>query len=364
VVPFVEWATFVGTLALIVVLLEAGFKLSLTEVITRLPEAGGFAVASFALSALAATAALHYVFGWQLLYALFTGVILGGYSSNVVLPIISKLSASAAARTLVSLESVINDVFCIVFAFIVLGVMGSSGSPDLAQAGKNLASAFTTAIVIGVIAGVFWMKVLRTFQKNKPLAYVVTLALAFILYAFAEAAGGNGAIAVLVFGLALGNGQRLAEAFKWQGDYAIATPMKDVQTAVVFFVNTFFFVYLGLLFDFKTFNELAILVTAAVLVALYAGRAIAVYALTRVNAALKDQSRYLMWFAPRGLAAAVLAFLPASQGKSIPGLVETAFLAILATNIIAAIATFVFEQPAKQAQQPQAKAPQKPRIVR
>ena len=357
---FVGWAPFVGTLALIVVLLEAGFKLDLAEVISSLPSAGVFSFAASVVAALAAAGVLHYAFGWPVLHALFAGVIFSGYASNILLPIVSRLSASSGARMLMSLESVMNDVFNIVFAFILLGLMAGQGAIDYSQAVKDLASAFTTAIVAGFVAGVFWMKVLRTFQ-GKSLGYVVTLAVAFILYAFTEAVGGNGAIAALVFGLALGNGPRLAEAFKWKGDYAVGESLKGVQSAVSFFVNTFFFVYLGLLFELHALNEQILLVAAGLIFALYAGRAIAVYALTRANPSLKPDSRLLLWLVPRGLTAAVLAFLPANQGIAIPQLADLAFIVILASNAFAGVASYAFER-SKKSEAVKPKAP-KPRIV-
>lgn len=361
---FIGLAPFVGTLALIMVLLEGGLNLSLSKVVKRLPQASLFSVAVFILGTVLSGAALHFFLNWNLLDALFLGVVVGGSSSTIVMPILAQLSAGEEVKTLLSLESVITDVLCIVVALALLEII-SSNAVDYSSAAQSIASAFTTAIVVGILFGLFWVKVLQKFQ-GKSLGYVVTLAVVFILYAFNEAIGGSGAIAVLVFGLVLGNSVELAELLKWKGEFQIDASIKKMQTEIAFFVRTFFFVYLGIIFNTNAFGGQVIILVGLLLLALFAGRAIIVRALGQANAVMKKYSVLLMTMAPRGLAAAVLAFIPSNMGVEIPFVVEAAFLIILLTNILATIGAFYYEQNhgrAPSTDSTPSKSKSKPRIV-
>ncbi|PIT85786.1 hypothetical protein COU36_01315 [Candidatus Micrarchaeota archaeon CG10_big_fil_rev_8_21_14_0_10_59_7] len=64
----------------------------------------------------------------------------------------------------------------------------------------------------------------------------------------------------------------------------------------------------------------------------------------------------------RGLAAAVLAFMPFSMGIQIPFIVELAFLVILITNVVATIGAFASENGKAPAPAPAA-VRGKPRVV-
>jgi cell volume regulation protein A len=309
-------------------------------------------------------AVLHFRLNWDLINALFLSVVVGGSSSTIVLPILAQLSAGEEVKTLLSLESIITDVLCIVVALALLEII-SSNALDYASAAQNIASAFTTAIVVGFLFGLFWIGVLRKF-RGRSLGYVVTLAVMFILYSFNEAIGGSGAIAVLVFGLVLGNSVELAELFKWKGEFQIDASIKKMQTEIAFFVRTFFFVYLGIIFNTNAFGAQVLALVGLLLLALFTGRALIVRALGEANSLMKKYSVLLMTMAPRGLAAAVLAFIPSTMGVEIPFVVEAAFLIILSTNVLASIGAFYYEHNrdnSKPSSPTPSKGKKKPRIV-
>ena len=339
---FVSLAPLVGTLALIIVLFDAGLGLNLFRVFGELSRTTAFTVAVFILSCGFAAALLHFAFGWRLLYALLMGAIIGGSSSNIVVPIISRLGASEDTKTILSLESVLTDALCIVAA-VALVKVATLGSFDASVALHDVASAFSIAAVAGFAFGMFWIGILRRFY-GKPFGYVVTLAILFIMYSFVEVLKGSGAVAVLVFSIVLGNSQEIARMFKLEGDYSLDKSIKVVETEISFFVRTFFFVFLGLVFNLGALAVQPLLLAGALTLALIVARFVGVRLLVMFSPSLRSSAVLLTTMMPRGLAAAVLAFLPAESGVQIPLLVETVFLVILFTNVVATIGAFASEK--------------------
>ena len=330
-----------GTLALIVILFDSGLNLNLVKVLTEIPNASIFSIAVFVLGAVFVGGIAHFIFGWNFLHALLLGVIAGGTGSNVVLSIVQRLSVSDDTRVLLGLESLINDVLSLVFAFVILQVL-TINSFSASQAASSIASAFAVALVAGIVFGLFWLGILKRFY-GKPLGYVVTLGFMFILYAGINFLGGSGAIAVLTFSLILGNAQQIAEFLRWEGEFKLDSAIMHAQNEVSFFVRTFYFVYLGLLLSPSLFATPALWVSILAVVGFFAARVVGVKMLFLIDYSFKKYSLVLTTMLPRGLVAAVLAFLPAEKGIIIPYFAETVFLILLFTNVIATAGAFAFE---------------------
>ena len=334
-------ASTVGTLALIVILFDSGLKLNAVQLIREIPKATIFSVVAFIFGSIFVAGLMHFALGWELLHALLLGVVAGGTGSNVVLPIVQRLSVSQDAKAILSLESLITDVLALVSAFVVLQIL-ESNSFSAAQAAGSIASAFSIALVAGLLSGLFWLGILKRFY-GKPLGWVTTLGFMFVLYAGINFLGGNGAIAVLTFSLVLGHGQQIASLLKWQGEFKLDAAIRSTQDEVSFFVRTFYFVYLGLLFSFSFFTLPLLLACAIALAGFLAARFFALNVLGKIDAQSNRYSLVFMTMMPRGLISAVLAFLPAERGIIIPGFEGTVFLILLFTNLIATAGAFAYE---------------------
>ena len=334
-------ASTVGTLALIIVLFDSGLNLNLVKVLKEIPNATLFTVVVFLIGAVLVGGAVSVFFGWPLLHALLLGVIAGGTGSNVVLSIVQKLSVNENTKVLLGLESLINDVLVLVFAFALLQISVSS-SFSLAESASDLASAFAVALVVGVLAGLFWLGVLKRFY-GKPLGYMITLGFMFVLYAGIAFLGGSGAISVLVFSLVLGNSEFITKFLKWEGDFKLESSIFSTQKEVSFFVRTFYFVYLGLLFAPSFFTTPVIAVSLVALAGFTAARMVGMKVLVAADYSFKKYSLLVVGMMPRGLVSAVLAFLPAERGIIIPYFAEIVFLLLLFTNVVATVGAFAFE---------------------
>ncbi len=334
---FQALAPVLGTFTLLVILFEGGLGLRFHDLLTGLTRASLLAVLGWSLTVVAVAVVTTLVLGWDPLLGLLLGSILGGSSSIVVIPLVQALSTSDHTRVTLSVESALTDVLCVVGALALLNII-TTGVVDAQVALTFVASRFSVAIVAGALVGFLWEYAWRHLERG-PYGYMLTLALLLALHVLVELLGGSGPIAVLTFGIMLGNRallhpDRVDRAWERGGD------LRRLQSEVVFFVRTFFFVALGILVDVDAVTDPRFLgVAALLLVALVVARGIAVFLSTRGDPDLSRNHGVLLSMLPRGLAAAVLAVLPAQRG--VPGterFVGYAFAIIILTNVVVTVA--------------------------
>jgi len=339
---FMKVAPFVGGFAIIIILFDGGINLNLYRVATEVSEAAEFTFIMFLLTTTAVGGIMHFLFSWNFMSGLLLGAAVGGTSSAVVLTTIKKVSAKEKVKTLLSLESAITDALCIVVAMLIIQGMTTT-APTAQEALHSVLSAFSIAVVVAFVFGVFWMGILQKFY-GKPFGYLLTMAFAFVLYSAVEYSKANGAISVFVFGLVLGNSAQIAKILKMPGGFVISNTMKSFQTEVTFFVKTFFFVYLGMIFDpAGVTRDVAIIVTG-ILILIFAARYLATKVLKHSHPEFEKYGTLITTMMPRGLAAAVLASLPISAGMQLPLFSEIVILVVIGTNVITTIGVFYHEK--------------------
>lgn len=349
---FQDATPLVGAIALVVIMFDGGLGLRLKDLASGLGRAALLAVLCLALTVGAIAAAAHYAMGLAWPAAALLGVILGGTSGIIVMPTIMRTRTSNATKVLLNVESALTDVFCVIGVVTLIGLLAASARFDassMSAAGKAIAASFSVAIVIGLVVGFLWLRLLRALDGKKN-AYMATLAAVLLLYAGTEVVGGSGAIAVLAFGIVLGNGSDLMKRFGFDGR-AFTERQRDFQGEITFLVRAFFFVYLGVILDpsvltDRTFLLHGGLLVAAIVLARVVGASLAMIGDTASRA---DRS-VIHLLLPRGLAATVLAGMPAAAG--VPGtesFLAYAFVVVAATNLIGTVAVARHERRARLA---------------
>ncbi|HLD39481.1 MAG TPA: cation:proton antiporter, partial [archaeon] len=204
---------------------------------------------------------------------------------------------------------------------------------------QSILSAFSIGAVIGLFVGLIWLFMLDKL-RGRPFDYMLTLALLFLLYVFVESAGGSGAIGALAFGLVLGNGTAFSTMLKTKKHFGFSKLQRTFQNEVSFFIRAFFFVYLGIIVSINTTYVIyGLAVAVALILVRFVAAEISTYRMTLTHA----EKNMIRTMAPRGLAAAVLAQLPAAY--NIPNAAvfsDIVFIVILATVIYTTIATRFF----------------------
>jgi len=346
---------FFAALALVVIMLMAGQRFNFSRVISILPSNSVFSVLAYFFTSALITCVAYFGFGWPLLHAAFLAFILSDTCPTVVGALVDRLRASESTKISISLEASISGALSSVCAILVLRFL-SAQSLDASGALHTLAAAFTIAVVAGVIAGFAWNKLVQALD-DKSFEYVLTLAAALILYAAVEFIGGNGAISVLSFGVVLGSYGELSRIIHGGKQAQQQKSTYVFQDEVVFFVRTFFFVYVGIVFQFNV--PLAIfLLSVAALACILCARVVSMKLLS------PNAQDYLLqaFVIPTGLSAVVLSFLPSAWGVSIPGITQVVLFIVVFTNVVTAIAVYLHHSsPIKPARA--APASQRPRIV-
>ena len=326
------------SLALVVILFDGGLNMDLYKVIKESPKAMLLSLMAFVFTAVLASIFSHFVFGLDWLRSFLLAVIIGGTSSSIVIPLVNRINVPEKISTILSLESAFTDAFVIIIGITLINLLVlGTGEGAFYTATHGILSAFSIAIVVGLMVGVFWLKILKYIKGEYD--DILTLFIVILFYAFVESVGGNGAIFALVFGLTLGNGKSIAKIFRMKDHTEAGLIMKKFQSEVSFFIRTFFFVFLGLIFTIGNpmIFILSIILTLVLLFARYA----AVYTVSFNDYFLKSNQTIMTLMLPRGLAAAVLAQLVIISGvQGVGEFLNIVIAVIIATVLIATIGSF------------------------
>ena len=311
-------------------------------------------IAAFVSTFLTVGVVLHFIMDIDLLLALCMGAIVGGTSGAIVIPIVNKMRVRPQTKALLITESIVTDVLVIVVTLTMLAVI-LTGELNLVSITKDLASKFLLAGVVGFLAGVLWLFVLQKLQ-NQPLSYMITVAGLFIVAGVVELPpiSSSGAVAALAFGLAIGNRQFVKRKLAALSLNTTSNlQIQQFHTEITFFVRTFFFVYLGLFFRFDTFTEIHLIAGLLMISVIVLIRWLASMMAWRIGNLTIEDVETVFASMPRGLAAAVLATLPAVMlaGKTDAWtdemgllILNTTLIVILGTTILTTAICFLTEK--------------------
>lgn len=288
--------------ALLFLLFDGAFNIDLRSLFRGLGKGMLIIIYNFFISSIA-IAFIALLFKFDFAHSMLLGFILGGISSAFVIPIIQNLKIKKETYSILTLESAVTDVLCIVFAITMMQII-TLNSFSLNKVAANLISLFVIAGFFGLVAGFGWILLIgRIFQKNKP--YMLMIAYLLLLYSVTEYLNGNGAIATLFFGLVLKNSKKLRSFMGGEIAISAITPTEKLfYSQISFFLKTFFFVYIGVLLDFS--NTQALIIGALISIAVLLLRNTTSFLTKELTPYDRDIINSMF---ARGLAAAVLAQL-------------------------------------------------------
>jgi potassium/hydrogen antiporter len=343
--PFLTVMPYVGVLALIVILFDGGMDLKINDLVSGLPRASALSISGWGFSVIVVTLYGHAILGFTILEAMLLGAIVGGTSAIIIMPLLKGMSLGRRGDTMLGLESAFTDVLCVVGALALATALAEGRGGDPLALFATLTSSFAIAIVIGCAAGVGWLAILNRVRESGA-EYVWTMTALLLLYGLVDLLGGSGPIAVLLFGIILGNSGRISRMLHLP-ERRLSISISRMQDEIVFFVRSFFFVFLGLvfdprlLFDFTPWYGSPFLKALGLFTVLLLARIAAVHLCTAGDQGLIEQRVRFVLLMPRGLAAAVLASVPAAAPYNLVGLdvyVSYAFAVIVFSNLAAMFA--------------------------
>lgn len=297
-----------ASLTLLFILFDSGIDMRLDTIRKYWSGVVQVTLLSFVVSMLAAATVAYFVIGLEMQASLMMGSMVAGTAAAIVIPLVRQMRVSDKTRVLLTLESAISGVLCIVvsLAFIEGFKMGSINLGS--TVGRVLASVLM-ALVIGVVGGIVWSSFMDRIRKLQNSMFL-TPAFVFVIYGLTEALGYSGAIAALAFGLVLGNPEYFEMSFLKKLRLRPMTTLEEGEKSFfkefVFILKTYFFVYVGICIPFT--NGYALMYGAVVAAALFVVRFVLIAIVGRRNTSEDRLTVSIM--IPKGLVSAVLASMP------------------------------------------------------
>lgn len=239
-------APYFGALTLVIVLFDGGSELKLGD----LSQAAGRGVSLALMSFLASVAVLAPVAiglsrigvfpeGWSWIHGIMLAAIVGGSSSVVVMPALSKAKIPDRIANMVKLESALTDVLCVVVTGACIDLI-VSGATDVGAAAATLGRAFGIGIAVGGAAGMISLLVLRRVRKSSH-AYPMILGTLLVIYVLIHEMGGSAALGILTVAVIVGNARSLGKVFGLAPGTSLAAGVNNTHDQFTFIVKSFLF---------------------------------------------------------------------------------------------------------------------------
>ena len=331
------------SITLILILFESGTNLKIGELFKSIGSAFLLTLFNFIVSAIIGTfVAVTFFSDINMLSATFFGVIIAGTSSAVVIPIIKQLKMNEKGSTTLMLESALSDVLCLVIGLALLASM-KQGVFEISAIFTTIWKSFLVAFVIGFLGGFMWSLIIR-YTRVIENSKVMNLAFVFIVYGVTEYLKLNGGIAVLIFGITLGNAHLLQNTVlkKVFPAKELRSTEKGFFSELVFIFSTFFFVYVGVCMKFGSAG--IYLIALLIVVAIILVRPISIKLLVRTKMSFKDLS-IMSIMTPKGLVPAILASIPIQYGMAGGEEIQMlAFAVVLLSILICSILVIILSK--------------------
>ncbi len=295
-----QFAFRLGTIALILILLDGGLNTSLQTVRRSLAPAGLLATVGVLLTA-ALMALFARALGLSWSQAILLGAVVSSTDAAAVFAVLrgSGLRLSTRVGTTIELESGINDPMAVILTLAAVEWFSNTDTP-VWHAFIEVPIQLAIGLAVGSLAGYATrLLLLRLRLSTAGLYPVLTLGLALLAYGAATLLQGSGFLAVFVAAIVLGNTRipyrsglaRIHDALAWLGQVAM-------------------FLMLGLLV-FP--SQLLPLAGAGILIALFlaiVARPLAVIACLLPFSFRPREVAYISWVGLRGAVPIILATIP------------------------------------------------------
>ena len=297
-----------ASLTLLFILFDSGIDMRLDTVRRYWTGVVQVTLLSFILSMTTVTLLACFVVRLELQASMMLGAMVAGTAAAIVIPLVRQMRVSDKTRVVLTLESAISGVLCIVIALAFIEGYKLGNISVGSMLGRVLAS-LLMALVIGTVAGIVWSSLMNRIRKLQNSMFL-TPAFVFVIYGVVEMLGYSGAIATLSFGLVLGNPEYFEMSFLKKLKLNNMTPLEEGEKSFfkefVFILKTYFFVYIGICIPFS--NPMALAYGAGIAASLFVVRFVLIAVVGRENTP-EDRLTVSMMI-PKGLVSAVLASMP------------------------------------------------------
>ncbi|MCL1978411.1 MAG: cation:proton antiporter [Candidatus Bathyarchaeota archaeon] len=335
-----------ATLTLLMVLFHAGLGLKTQSVLAI----GGRVFIQTIIYTLVSTVLLgllgFFVLKWEFLQSFIFAAIIGGeITAAVIVPLSSSMKLKEKTVAFLTMESAISSVFSVVIFATLINIY-ITGESNFLSAISGIAMQFSVGIVVGLILSIAWVYILHRFQKHK-FTHVLTIGFILATYSITTNLGGNGILAVLVFGIIFGNYHLVNKVLKTKINIdKLQQQLIVFYEEIAFLLETLFFVSLGLIFVIEPSLLLAgIMFTVVLLMTRFGAVGVSTF-----KSDLAKEKNIITFMCALGLTPATLAILTVSYGIPLADtIVNVVTYVIIFTNIVTAVWSTYYLRKKKQA---------------
>lgn len=239
--------TFVGlfgTVALTLIVFGGVIEVDINTISSSFKKGITLALTDVFFTMIIVTPVLYFIFKISLIISLLISAIIAETSATLVIPMIERLVVREDLLNTVKIETIMNSVFNIIAALLILNIIGSNLTP------LNLASSFfaniSEGIILGALVGFLWVFVVKT--ADTPHLYMATVGILFFLWGISEYLNASPILAIFIFSIIIAGSTRIKYLLNRPG-YVDLKKLVEFNTEIQFFVLTFFYVYIGLLIN-------------------------------------------------------------------------------------------------------------------
>ena len=311
---FLSISPLMSTLALSIILFEAGLTLDIAQLMKSISKATILSVSTIftVIAVLGYALPTLYPGQFNVLEGMLLGAMIGGTSTVAVFSILSELSSILpdidSTRVILLMESVISDPICIISSITLIRMI-MLPEVSLQESMMDILMTFILSSILGLAMGQMWSEMLDKLRGSR-FTYIMTLALLWPTYIIAEhvIGEGGGPMAALCFGLMINNYVYITHKIGVDRNLKIdKEKLKEFHEEITFFIKSFFFVYVGLIVSLSV--EFAIM-GGVVLALIFLVRFIIVITVGSAVSFNKQEKVLSMLIYASGLPAFVMSQLP------------------------------------------------------
>ena len=345
---FLKLSPLMSTVALSIILFDAGLNLDIKMLVQALSKATVLSVVTILSVIVAVGYTLSFLMplSFNLKQGMLLGAMIGGTSTIAVFGVLSGLEKILqdieSTRIILVMESVVSDPICIISSITLIRMIMMPGV-SIEDSIKDILYTFVLSSALGLAMGQMWAEVLDKL-RGRPLNYIMTLAILFPAYIIAEKmiGEGGGPMAALTFGLMIANYGYITRKFGVTRNVKIdKRHLQEFHEEVTFFIKAFFFVYVGLI---VTISSEYIKIGLGILLLILFIRVMVVYSVGSVLKFSKQEKVLSTLVYASGLPAFVMSQLPLIYDPDLeyfldPGIYPNLVMPIvLGTVLVAALA--------------------------
>lgn len=283
----------------------------------------------------------YLILGIPFIIALLLGATIASTDPATLVPVFQQVKIRERVAQTVMSESAFNDAMGAIATFTILGIAAGQAEFSLFHSLGNLIWQACLGLFVGSLLGYLAAVMIAHERFSFLLEYapIVTLMAVIGAYMGADGAHASGFMAVFTFGVILGN----KDMFGFDMREREAERMEDYIMTTALIMRMFIFILLGTQVNFELMGEYLWGGIAVVLIFMFIGRPLTVFACAALDRKAKwtrNELLFMCWTRETGVIPGALAGM--LVGMKAPGadvVASVTFIAILMTILLQATTT-------------------------